>query len=342
VTPSISTRRTLPALGAVAASAIAAATLAACGSQSGASAGTCADDAEPVEVTDAVGREVSLDCPATRIVTTEWESTENALALGVTPVGVADEDTFDDWVGTGQRIPEEVENVGERHQPSLEKIAALAPELIIAPRDLPADKREKLAEIAPLATVDPYPIPEPGAPTEWEMLRREVEMMGELLAREEEADRLLADLDATIAEQRERIEAAGRTGDELVIAQAFTTGKPVARLFDDGSQMLAVARKMGLRNGFDGERQEYSITEVGLEGLREIEHTDWLLTATQSDDDPFTEAWAENPAYRSLEVVERNRVVPLGGDTWTWGGPLSAALVAERIADAVTGEIEPL
>jgi ferric hydroxamate transport system substrate-binding protein len=342
VTSPISTNRTLRALSAAAASAFAAAALTACGSQSGASTAACAESAEPVEVTDAVGREVRLDCPATRIVTTEWESTENALALGVTPVGVADEDTYDDWVAAGERIPAEVENVGERHQPSLEKIAALTPELIVAPRDLPADKREKLAEIAPLATVDPYPVPEPGAPSEWEMLGREVRMMGELLGREQEAEDLLAELDATVTEQRERIEAAGRTGDEIVIAQAFTTGKPVARLFDDGSQMLAVARKMGLRNGFDGERQEYSITEVGLEGMRQIEDTDWLLTATQSDDDPFTAAWADNPAYQSLDVVERGRVVPLGGDTWTWGGALSAALVAERIADALTGGIEPL
>lgn len=337
-----STNPTLRAIAAAGLTLILAAVVAACGSQSGASAGACAEDAEPVEVVDAVGREVGLDCPATRIVTTEWESTENALALGVTPVGVADKDTYDDWVGAGERIPEQVENVGERHQPSLEKIAALAPELIIAPRDLPTDKREKLAEIATLATVDPYPMPEPGAPSEWQMLRREVTMMGELLGREEEAEGLLAELDATIAEQRARIADAGRTGDEIVIAQAFTTGKPVARLFDDGSQMLAVARKMGLRNGFDGERQEYSITEMGLEGLRQIEDADWLLTATQSDDDPFTEAWAENPAYRALDVVERDRVVPLGGDTWTWGGALSAGLVAERIADALTGEIEPL
>jgi ABC-type Fe3+-hydroxamate transport system substrate-binding protein len=342
VTSSTSMSRTLRILGAVGISAVTAATLAACGDESSATAGACGDEAEPVKVTDAVGREVALDCPATRIVTTEWESTENALALGVTPVGVADEDTYDEWVAAGERIPEDVENVGERHQPSLEKIAALAPELIIAPRDLPADKREKLAEIAPLATVDPYPVPEPGAPSELEMLRREVTMMGELLDRENEAEQLLADLDATIAEQRERIEQAGRTGDEIVIAQAFTTGKPVARLFDDGSQMLAVARKMGLRNAFDGEKQEYSITEVGLEGLREIENADWLLTATQSDDDPFTEAWADNPAYQSLDVVRRDRVVPLGGDTWTWGGALSAALVAERIADALTGEIEPV
>jgi ABC-type Fe3+-hydroxamate transport system substrate-binding protein len=342
VTSSISTNRILRTIGAAALAAVLAGLLAACGSQSGATAGACGDNAEPVEVTDAVGREVRLDCPATRIVTTEWESTENALALGVTPVGVADEDTYDDWVAAGERIPEEVENVGERHQPSLEKIAALAPELIIAPRDLPADKREKLAGIAPLATVDPYPVPEPGAPSEWEMLRREVTMMGELLGREEEAKDLLAELDATIAQQRERISDARRTGDTIVIAQAFTTGKPVARLFDDGSQMLAVARKLGLRNGFDGERQEYSITEVGLEGLRQIEHNDWLLTATQSDDDPFTEAWADNPAYRSLDMVKRDRVVPLGGDTWTWGGALSAALVAERIADALTGDIKPL
>ena len=121
----------------------------------------------------------------------------------------------------------------------------------------------------------------------------------------------------------------------------FIDRQEVRRLLDDGAQLVEVLRRLGLRNAFRGERQRWGITPAGLEGLRAVADADWLLTLALPTDDPFHETWADNPAYRRFEVVRRDRVVPLGGDTWTWGGPLSAELAAKRIADAVTGETRP-
>lgn len=329
---SIPTRASRPGLGRFAIVLLAAVLAAGCGDDK-----PEASSSAPVRVTDHTGKRVELDRPAKRVVTTEWESTEGVLSLGVTPVGVADKGFYDEWVGAGPRIPNEVANVGQRDEPSLEKIAQLRPDLIVVPNDLPAKSIDRMRKIATVVVVDPYPEPKSAAPSEWEQLRDEIVMLGTLLDRRERAEALLARLDRTIAAQRERIEEAERTGDTIVLTQAFTAGKPVARLFDSGSQLIEVARRLGLRNGFDGEHKHYSITEVGLEGLQQIGDADWLLTMTQPNDDPFTGAWKDNPAYRSLPVVERGRVREIGGDTWTWGGTLSAELAAKRIADAVTG-----
>jgi iron complex transport system substrate-binding protein len=320
---------------------LAAFVLAACGGdEEPAPAGEASAAQRPVAITDDTGRRVELERPARRVVAIEWEAAENTLALGVDPVGVGDAEIYRDWVAAGEPLPETTQSVGTRGEASLERIAALRPDLIVAGRDGAAQNRDDLERIAPVAVFDIAPEPGSGA-TEWERMRAEVQRLGVLLGRSEQAEGLLARLDRTLAREAERVRAAGAAGDRVALVQAFTDGRPSARLFDDGAQLVEVARRLGLENAFEGERQRWGITPAGLEGLRRVGDADWLLTLALPSDDPFRETWAENPAFRRMPVVRADRVVPLGGDTWTWGGPLSAELAARRIAAAVTGEAEP-
>ena len=324
--------------------ALAALVLAACGGDGDASSGATgasSSSSGPVTVTDDRGKRIELDRPARRIVAIEWEAAENVRALGGELVGAGDAEIYRDWVAAGEPLATSTTSVGTRGEASLERIAALKPDLIVGGRDGTAKNVDKLERIAPLAVFDIAPKPGSGD-TEWDRMRTQVERLGVLLGREQQASDLLARLDDTLAAQARRIEQAGAKGDAVALVQAFTSGKPSARLFDDGAQLVAVAERLGLRNAFrTGEPQQWGITPAGLEGLRKIGDADWVLTMALEEDDPFRETWSKNPAYRRLPVVERDRVVPIGGDTWPWGGPLSAALAAERIADAVTGETRP-
>jgi len=309
--------------------------LAACGDDDARSA-----DSPSVAITDDTSRRIALERPAERVVAIEWENAENVLALGVAPVGAGDAEIYRDWVAAGEPLPETTQSVGTRGDASMEKIASLKPDLIVAGRDGAAKHRGKLERIAPVAIFDIAPEPG-GDATEWERMRTQVERLGVLLDRRPQASALLARLDRTIAAEARRIERAGAKGQSVALVQAFTDGKPSARLFDDGAQLVEVAERLGLSNAFDGAPQRWGITPSGLEGLRRVADADWLLTLALPEDDPFAETWASNPAYRSFPVVERDRVVALGGDTWPWGGPLSAELAAKRIAAAVTGAGKP-
>jgi len=288
-------------------------------------------------ITDDTGTRVELDAPAERVVTVEWDHTENALALGVTPVGAGDTEVYRDWVAAGADIPAQTESVGTRSEPSLEKIAALQPDLIIGSREGVLKNREKLERIAPLVVFDGYVDPadqRDGA--EWERMIDQFNKTAVLLGAEDRAEEVLAGVEDDIRAARSRIEKAGAAGDEIALAQGFTSGKPVSRLFDDGAMLIDVARRVGLENAYDGGLEDWGITQVGLEGMRQVGDADWLLTMALEGDDPFAGPWAQNPAWQRLPVVEQDRVRALGADTWTWGGPLSAALAAERFAAAVT------
>ena len=301
---------------------------------------TAAATTGPVSVVDHTGKTIRLDKPATRVVSADWTSAEIALALGVAPVAVGDRDTYRRWVGAGKDLPASTAAIGARYEPSLEKIAALKPDLIVQESGELAKGRDKLEAIAPTAGLDAYALSKASPKTEWEAMQDATRKLGTLLGKEAEAEALLTSVETTIAAQAKRIEDAGHAGDSVVLTQTSVGGKPATRLFDDGSEMLEVVRKLGLKNGFEGKHEDYSFTEVGLEGLRQVGDTDWLLTLAQPDDtkeelNAFG-AWKDNPVFKQLAVVKAGRVHEIGGDNWTWGGPLSAARLAEKIADALT------
>lgn len=66
-----------------------------------------------------------------RVIALTWSSAEALLALGVTPVGVADPQGYRDWV-QWPSMPNTVINIGTRSEPNLELIHTLKPDLIVA------------------------------------------------------------------------------------------------------------------------------------------------------------------------------------------------------------------
>lgn len=187
--------------GAPALAALAALALGACGSDGdSASAG---GDAEPISIVDDEGNRVSLEAPAERVVTAEWDHTENALALGVEPVGAGDTDQYRDWVAAGEPIPENTESIGTRSEPSLEKIAALQPDLIIVGREAVIKNREQLEAIAPVVMFDGYVEPSENEPgSEWDRMAEQFRETATLLGREEEAEVVLDDVERRLEDAR--------------------------------------------------------------------------------------------------------------------------------------------
>ncbi|HAS08956.1 MAG TPA: Fe3+-hydroxamate ABC transporter, partial [Acidimicrobiaceae bacterium] len=78
----------------------------------------------PITITDGTGTEVTLEEPATTVVALEWSLAEDLLLVDVEPAGVADAANYGDWIAE-PALPEGVEDVGTRQEPSIERIQAL-------------------------------------------------------------------------------------------------------------------------------------------------------------------------------------------------------------------------
>lgn len=100
------------------------------------------DTTEPRTITDAMGRQVTLEAPPERVVGLSASITEMLYAIGVTPIG-ATQDI--DYPPAAASLP----TFGTGYQLDLEALAALEPDLILANLQLQAQVAEQLEAIAP-------------------------------------------------------------------------------------------------------------------------------------------------------------------------------------------------
>ncbi|MBX3006005.1 MAG: iron-siderophore ABC transporter substrate-binding protein [Anaerolineales bacterium] len=164
--------------------------------------------------------EAVLPGPALRVVALEWTYVENLLALGIQPVGVADIEGFNTWVNVPAELSPDVVDVGMRGEPDFETLAALQPDLIIDTQATAAGYYEQLDAIAPTLAFNPYP-DDPALSTFAEM-QDSFRLLGQATGRSEQAEQVLAGLDAQIAAGREAIAASGHAGEPFVLAQMMS------------------------------------------------------------------------------------------------------------------------
>jgi len=135
-----------------------------------------------------------------RIVVLEPVQLDTAVALDIVPVGAAvasNTDAIPSYLG----VDEEIAPTGTVTEPSLEAIAALAPDLILGTEARHADLYDQLSEIAPTvfqgSQVDPW--------------QDSVRFVGEVLGHGDEAQDLLDAYDERCASIAETYDVSGET-----------------------------------------------------------------------------------------------------------------------------------
>jgi iron complex transport system substrate-binding protein len=311
--------RRVPRLAAI--TAVAALTLAACG---GGDAGTAPSSAPapargafPVTVEHVYG---STEIPAEpkKVVTLGLSDHEAVLALGVKPVGVVDwfkERPFGSfpwqqplWGDTQPEI------VGERDEYNVEKIATLAPDLIIAQYSgMSQEQYDTLSKLAPVVA-QPKEYPPYAAP--WQ---NQTERIGTALGKSAEAEKLIADIDAKFAAVRaEHPEWAQQTG---VIADSFKPG--VYSAFQPLDPKMVFLSELGftLPDSINAlVNPQSNVVEFGAEKLEVLDADKlvWVTSNQESEDRIKNEE-----LYKKLKVVQDGRDVFLSYSTPPIGAAIS-------------------
>jgi ferric hydroxamate transport system substrate-binding protein len=137
------------------------------------------------------------------VVVLEWSYVEHILPLDIQPVGVADKEGFNKWVNVGEPLADEVEDVGTRSEPNFEAISRLDPDLIIGAQYRHEGFAKQLNEIAPTLMFAPYS--EKGASDQYQHMKDEFNVMGEIFKKEEKAEQVLSDMEMKMTELDESI-----------------------------------------------------------------------------------------------------------------------------------------
>ncbi|WP_172373674.1 ABC transporter substrate-binding protein [Sporosarcina jiandibaonis] len=314
--------------------ALAAVLLAACSSKKEGDKVSTNDNAEEsVTVTDING-EVTLDQPAKRVVALEWTYVEDLLAVGIQPVGVADIQEYHNWVNIDAELSDDVTDVGGRQEPNLEAIAALEPDLIIGVKFRHENMLKELEAIAPTVIFNPYP--EDESVDHYQEMIDTFNEIAKAVNKTDEAKKVLADLDAKYEEAREKIENANLKTKDILLTNAYTGPQaPEIRVLTPNSMASQIVEKIGLKNIHVPDQYEmFGSSTFNVEGLTKYEDANYLYTV-QEEDNIYENQLKENAVWKNLNFVKEDRLFNLGGDTWLYGGPLSAETLLNKVVDSM-------
>lgn len=261
-----------------------------------------------------------------RVVSLDYGLANTAMALGVTPVGIAQAPYWSEWV-VEPPLPASVVDLGRDREVNLELLAALEPDLILATPYVQA-LRSRLDEIAPVLSLTIY------AP-DGEPLDRAYEasrVLGERLGRTERARAFLADADAYFADCARRL-ARVRPGPVLMIN--FMDARH-ARVYGAHGLYQNVLDRIGGDNAWTGPSNYWGFQTIGLEQLAEYAQPDTTILALEPIPEDVVPTLAHSPLWTRLPPIADGRYAVLPS-VLTFG-TVPAAL---RFAKLFTDHFDP-
>ena len=288
---------------------LAALALAACGGSASSGTDAAAASAEGATIAHAFG-ETTVPADPTRVVTWGWGSSDAAVALGVVPVAMPHESYAGDEQGVLPWLRERLEADGEQvptvlpeqQAVPIEAIAAADPDLVLAPYSgITKEEYEQLSQIAP--TVAP---PGEAWATPW---RETVEIVGEALGKADEAEQLLADIDASVAEQAaEHPQLEGKT-----VAMVWDT-PDAFYVYKPADARVAFTEDLGLTTAPAVERlasgDETFYYTLSEERLAELDSD---ILVTYADSAQASQAFLSSAPAGLMEQVQRGSVAQVVG-----------------------------
>ncbi|MFD2117228.1 ABC transporter substrate-binding protein [Paenibacillus yanchengensis] len=281
-----------------------------------------ADKVEPVAITriiNTVMGEVEVPTEPQRVVV-DWDL-GHIVALGIEPVG-ASKTTLDFGLLLKQFITDKTEEIGRDGQVSYEKVLELNPDLIIT------WNREQVSEYAKIAPTVVFET------KKYANMHEQLRGMGEILNRQAEADKWLAEFDERIAKAKEKIKEAIPSGatfsiiDAATLKDAIVVGEATERGGLAAYQALGLTPQEKVKTELIDKGE--SRAEVSWEAINQFAG-DYIFLITQGED-----VKPELPStWNSLEAVKNGNVMELYMKEFFVGDPVSTLYQAEIMADKI-------
>ncbi|GGX91759.1 ABC transporter substrate-binding protein [Streptomyces fructofermentans] len=289
--------------------------------------------AESITLTDATGARIKLDGPAKKVVGTEWNVVENLVSLGVDPVGVADVKGYTAW-DSSVPLKNKPKDIGTRGEPSMDTIAGLSPDLIVATSDLPKAAVKQLRKIAPVLEVRAA-----DAADQIGRMKGNLDLIAKATGTTAKAKELKTAFDAKVAEGKKALADADLAGSEFAFADGYTASNQVSiRPYTSGSLVGSVNEAIGLKNAWKVKGDEsYGLATTDVEGLSDLGDVQFAYIGNASEpSDPFKDDLAKNSVWKSLPFVKDGNVHRLPDGIWMFGGPESMEAYIDAVVGALT------
>ncbi len=260
--------------------------------------------------------------PAKRVVALTWSSAEALLALGITPIGIADRQGYNDWVKEPQ-LPTNVVNVGTRAEPNLEKIHALQPDLIVSSSRRNVDL-SSIAD-AQVLTLDTFNAQHDNG----QAIDRHFLEIAKAVGKTETAKLVLKQRDAQINTWKQKLEQHFADGIPKVTLVHFLN-TTTAAVYGQNSSVEYALSKLGISPAIPTQNTAYGVTHVPLEQLSSVGSQVLIYIR------PFVEEQKlfSSVLWKHMPFVKQKHFLTIE-PCWTFGSASSI----ERIAKVTTNAL---
>lgn len=273
-------------------------------------------------VVDSLGEQQLSGVPS-RAAVLDWSLLEQVIELGITPIAVTDAESYKDWV-VKPAIPEQVENVGTRSEPNLERIAALKPDIILIGGSQ-KDLKPRLEQIAPVLLYTNFNADDKQA----EVAIRHFKQLAHVFAKEDVAEQKLLQMDKRFSELRQQLDNHFGTPLPTTLVMRFADTKSTF-IYTQDSMVYYVVKKLGLQPAMEEAPKHWGIVQKPLPDLRDIKDGYVLYI------EPFNEEkkLKSSILWKAMPFVRQQRVNSVAS-VWSYGGAMSLMYTAEAITDSL-------
>lgn len=273
------------------------------------------------EITHELGTTMVPDAPK-RIIVLEFSFIDALAAVGVSPVGIADDKKRDRVVPAyTDIIGDDWISVGTRKTPSFEIMASLAPDLIIADKTRHAAVYDALSEIAPTIVLDSLSGNYPESV-------EQMSIIGAAIGKSEEMNARVAAHKATMQDYIAQMKNTGS-----YTAQFAVTNKDGLFLHSPVSYNGSLLELFGFNSNMvktNGDTYDENYVNTSLEQLSEIDPD--ILILGKYADPALTDSWAGEPLFEQLKSVSDSNVYYVTAHNWSrLRGMLAAELTAKDL-----------
>ncbi|AUS07899.1 ABC transporter substrate-binding protein [Laceyella sacchari] len=249
-----------------------------------------------------------------RVVVLTNEGLEALLALGVKPVGAVE--SFTEKPFYKHLLPETkgVKTVGTEHEPNLETIASLKPDLIIGNKMRQEKVYNQLNAIAPTVFAEELR-------GDWKI---NFNLYAQAVNKVEEGKKVLADYDKKVQEVKQN---AGDLLQQKVSVVRFMAGK--TRIYQQLSFTGVLLKDVGFARTELGQKEEFA-QEISKEQLPDADG-DIIFYFTYDVGDKKGDAQEQemtnDPLWKNLTAVKNNRAFKVDDVIWNTAGGVKAAML---------------
>ena len=268
--------------------------------------------ASAVTVKDAKG-EFTLDKTPSRVVALEYSFVDALAQVGVSPVGVADDNNVDRILPQVREKIAAWQSVGTRSQPSLEVIASLKPDLIIADPSRHTAVFEELKKIAPTVMFD-------SRHESYQENLETAQKIGDLVGKSSEMKAKINEHNDYIANIAKNLGVQGKK------ASFGTSREDKFNIQNDNGYVGSFLTTLGFAPTKLNSDQAF--VEINLEQLV-MEKPEYLFIAHYRDES-IARKWEAEPLWKAIPAVKANHVYSVDSDMWARGRGLEASKIMAK------------